>query len=137
MLDITPKTVLIFGVFDMLHPGHVYFIDQATSLGVDLHINLATDEYVKKYKNKNTVHGYEERKKTIQHFYPKAFIHKGDVNMGDWSIFKKINPDIVALGYDQNMLKKALIESGFVDSLELVDIPSFNPEIYSTTNLTK
>jgi FAD synthetase len=38
--------VLVFGVFDMLHPGHIYFLEQAQKLGDQLHICLASDEYV-------------------------------------------------------------------------------------------
>ena len=48
-------TVLVFGVFDILHPGHIYFLDQVIQLGGDLHICLASDEYVKNYKNRPTV----------------------------------------------------------------------------------
>jgi len=137
MFDSSPQKVLIFGVFDMLHPGHIYFIDQAIVLGQELHINLATDEYVRQYKNKNPINSYEQRKQALEHMYNQVFVHKGDIDMGQWSVVKKINPDIIAIGYDQSLLKQALISSGLVDDAHLIDILPFHPELYSTTNLNK
>ena len=57
--------------------------------------------------------------------------------MGDWTIFKKIKPDIIAIGYDQSMLKNALVSSGLIDFSSLVNITAFHPDLYSTTNLNK
>jgi FAD synthetase len=136
MQNNSKKTVLIFGVFDMLHPGHVYFIDQALTLGDELHINLATDEYVKQYKSKNSNNNYNDRYNALAHLYPNVVIHKGDASMGSWTTVKELKPSIIALGHDQNMLKSALVDSGLVSQTDVVNIPAFHSEIYSTTNLS-
>lgn len=127
------KTVLVFGVFDLLHPGHVYFLNEAIKLGDELHINLASDNFIKNMKNKIPNFGYLEREGMLKKAFPEIIIHKGDDTMGDWSIFKKLNPDIIAIGHDQLDLKKALLNLD-LDGV-IVDIEPFKKEVYSTTLL--
>ncbi len=136
MVQDSAKTVLVFGVFDMLHPGHVYFLMEALKLGEELHVCLATDEFVKEIKNKNPNFSYYDRQKGLKSAFPSIIIHKGDNVPGEWSIFKKLSPNIIALGHDQNELKNELQKLN-LSNVEIVTVEPFKKNIYSTTLLSK
>ncbi len=131
------KAVLIFGVFDMLHPGHKYLINEALKFGGILHICLATDEYVKTYKNKQSVNDYLTRENKIKTDFPNVVIHKGDTQIGKWTIFKHVTPNIVVFGYDQLDLMKAAKEylQNINIDIQCISIPAYNPQIYKTSLL--
>ncbi len=103
------KTVMIFGTFDILHPGHLFFLQQAKKRGDRLVVCIARDETVKKIKQQPPVHTEQERKKMIS-----AFAVVDQVILGDkkdpYNVIKKIQPDVIALGYDQQV---------FVDGLRM------------------
>jgi len=135
MQSMKDKTVLIFGVFDMLHPGHKYLINEALKLGGILHICLATDEYVKTYKNKKPLNNYLERQNKIKIDFPNVVIHQGDTEIGQWSIFKQITPNVVIFGYDQLELMNA-VKDYYTNKLITVDciiLPAYKPELYKTS----
>jgi FAD synthetase len=44
------KKVMTFGTFDLFHPGHVYYLSEAESLGDELIVIIARDERVTKLK---------------------------------------------------------------------------------------
>ena len=51
----TQKVVLVLGVFDLFHRGHLEFIKQARSLGDKLVVAVNTDEKVASYKRKPVI----------------------------------------------------------------------------------
>ena len=128
--------MLVFGVFDFLHAGHVYFLDRVKELGDNVILSLAKDEYVLKYKNKNTNNNFENRKLSILEKYPEFTIVPSDDELGEFSVIKNYNPDIIALGYDQEILFEALINSRVIDTkTKIVTIESYLPEMYKTSLL--
>ncbi len=56
------KVVLTYGTFDLLHFGHLLFLEQAKNLGDKLIIGLSTDEFNKE-KGKISFFDYEKRVK--------------------------------------------------------------------------
>lgn len=60
------KKVLVGGCFDVLHPGHVIFLERAKKQGDFLVVLLEPDEKVKKLKGiKRPVHNQRERAKVL------------------------------------------------------------------------
>jgi rfaE bifunctional protein nucleotidyltransferase chain/domain len=55
------KTVYAAGVFDMLHYGHVQYLEQAKKFGTKLIVGLLTDEGTRRYKPHYPVMTYQER----------------------------------------------------------------------------
>lgn len=55
------KIVLAGGCFDILHFGHVSFIQQARSAGDILVLLLESDEYIERAKKKKPVHTQSQR----------------------------------------------------------------------------
>jgi len=92
--------VMATGTFDLLHIGHLYYLEEAKKLGDELIVVIANDETVRKNKH-NPVTPQEMRRKLVEALKPvdKAVIGYKDDFL---KIVEEIKPDIIALGYDQN-----------------------------------
>ena len=55
------KIVLVGGCFDIIHYGHLQFLEKAKMSGDRLIILLESDEFIKKTKRKEPIHSQEER----------------------------------------------------------------------------
>lgn len=91
--------VMATGVFDLLHVGHLHYLNEAKRLGDELVVVVATDSTVRKRKHE-PVTPETLRLELIRALKPvdRAVIgHEGDI----FRIVEEIKPDIIALGYDQ------------------------------------
>lgn len=104
------KRVLVFGTFDGLHPGHVFFLRKAKSKGDELVVGVARDRHVEALKDKRPVNIEEKRLKAVadQTLVHEAFLC--DLDLGSFNIMKEVVPDLIVLGYDQADLENALLE---------------------------
>ncbi|HDD57333.1 MAG TPA: FAD synthase [Thermoplasmatales archaeon] len=100
--------VMATGVFDILHLGHIRYLEEAKSFGDELVVVVAHDETVKKRKH-NPIMPQEMRRKIIESLkcVDKA-VNGREGNMLE--IVREIKPDIIALGYDQRFDEKKLEE---------------------------
>ena len=111
--------VLAAGVFDILHPGHLYFLRQAKALGDTLVVVITSDATARK-QGKKTVFSEVERLALVQSL---AFVDKVVVGVkGEaFGSIIEIKPDMVALGYDQwqnvSKLKNELNKLGWQGEL--------------------
>ncbi len=96
--------VMVFGVFDGLHKGHQFFLEQAKKLGTDLIIVVTIDKVVEELKNKVPRFNLKKRIEDLRQLAITNKIVSGDEKNGSWKIIKKFKPDIIALGYDQKDL---------------------------------
>jgi FAD synthetase len=98
----SPMTrIMAVGVFDLLHAGHLHYLEQAKALGDHLTVVVAHDDTVRKRKHE-PVTGQELRRRMIEGLKPvdQAIIgNPPEVPIFD--ILPQVNPDIIALGYDQ------------------------------------
>ena len=91
--------VMASGVFDLLHLGHIHFLEEARRLGDELVVIVATDKTARARKHE-TITPEDMRLKMVQSLKPvdKAVLGKeGDV----YEIVLELRPDIIAIGYDQ------------------------------------
>jgi FAD synthetase len=91
--------VMATGTFDILHPGHIYFLKEAKKLGDLLVVVVATDSTVRKLKHE-PVNPEQIRLDLIKELkiVDKAYLgYENDI----YEILKEIKPDIITLGYDQ------------------------------------
>jgi FAD synthetase len=90
--------ILATGTFDLLHPGHIYFLTQARVLGDELFVIVARDSNVT-HKPKPIV-PEEQRLEMVSALgiVDKALLGS-EKDM--FEPLKQIRPDIIALGYDQ------------------------------------
>ncbi len=107
--------VMATGVFDIIHPGHIFYLEEAKKLGDELIVVVARDKTVKRRKREPVIEE-EQRMEVV-----KALKPVDDAFLGsERDIFesvKKIRPDIIALGpnqdVDEEWLKKELKKRGF------------------------
>ncbi|UCE75471.1 MAG: FAD synthase [Methanomassiliicoccales archaeon] len=91
--------VMATGVFDLLHLGHLYFLEEAKKLGDELVVVVATDKTAKKMKH-IPITSQDMRVRMVGELKPvdKAVLGYEDDR---YRIVKELKPDIIALGYDQ------------------------------------
>lgn len=90
--------VLATGTFDILHVGHIYYLKEARALGTELFVILARDSMIQ-HKPKPII---SENSRLLM--INSLKVVKKAVLGSEVDIFeplKEINPDIIALGYDQ------------------------------------
>jgi len=91
--------VMATGVFDILHSGHLHYLEEAKSLGDELFVVVATDATVRKRKHE-PITPEKMRVELVQALKPVDRAMLG--TEGDMlETVRKIDPDIIALGYDQ------------------------------------
>ena len=100
--------VMASGVFDLLHPGHLYYLKEAKKLGDELVVVVATDNTVRKRKHE-PITPQEMRLEMVEALKPvdRAVLgHEDDM----FKTVEELKPDIIALGYDQDFDEKWLEE---------------------------
>lgn len=102
------KVVLVGGVFDVLHPGHIYTLKAAKKYGDVLVVVIATTQTALKItKERKIYHDENLRKELVSslRFVDVAIIGR-EGTLFDTVEFVK--PDIIALGYDQTHNEKEI-----------------------------
>lgn len=98
-------TVLAFGSFDILHPGHIKYLESASKLGERLVVIISRDDSIRLIKHREPFLDEKARLKIVGSLkmVDKAVLgNKLKKHNGIYEIFKKYKPDVIALGYDQN-----------------------------------
>lgn len=95
------KKIVVFGVFDLLHPGHLYFLKQAKKHGDHLTVVVTRDARVVYEKKHKPFFNERERLQMVEALKVVGHAILGD-KVGEWRILKKLKPDVVCVGYDQN-----------------------------------
>ncbi|MEN4007481.1 MAG: adenylyltransferase/cytidyltransferase family protein [Methanobacteriaceae archaeon] len=97
------KTVMATGTFDIIHPGHGFYLEEAKKLGGEdakLVVVVARDSTVK-IKKRVPVVGEKQRLEVIKMLKPVDEAYLG-YQKDMFRIVKEINPDIIAIGPTQN-----------------------------------
>jgi FAD synthetase len=93
------KRVLATGTFDIIHPGHIYFLEQARALGDELWVIVARDSNVRKHKPAPVI-SEQQRLAVVRALKTVDYAELGD-DRDMLAPVERIQPEIVALGYDQ------------------------------------
>ncbi len=127
--------VMATGVFDILHPGHLHYLEKARELGDELVVVVATDRTARERKHE-PITPQDMRLKMIQSLrvVDKAVLGKeGDM----YGIVKELEPDIIALGHDQRHepenIKKELADRG-IDA-DVVRLGQFDHDLNGTRKI--
>jgi len=105
------KNVLVWGTFDLLHEGHIKFLQEAAKLG-NLYVITVSDKIV--FENKGYFPDNETkiRKKNLENLPFVQGVFVDSISEGLHSI-NTIKPDIFCTGYDQNTLWEDILKSFF------------------------
>ena len=104
------KIVLASGVFDLLHLGHVRFLEEAKKTGgkdAELIVIIARDSTVEKTKGRKPIMSENQRRALVESLkvVDEAMLGYENFDLGE--VIEHVKPDVIALGYDQVEMEKA------------------------------
>jgi FAD synthetase len=100
---------LTAGVFDLLHLGHVRFLEEAKRAGganAELIVIVARDENVERRKGEKPVMTEDQRRALVESL---EVVDEAILGYREFTIEKvidKVQPDVIALGHDQETIEK-------------------------------
>ncbi len=120
------KVVFTNGCFDILHFGHVAYLQEAASLGDRLVVGLNSDASVKRLKGDNRpINSQDERKAVLEALscVDEVVVFDEDTPI---ELIKKVKPDVLVKGGDWSPEQIVgsdfvLARGGEVRSLKFVD----------------
>ena len=131
--------VMVFGVFDRLHPGHVSFLKQAAAHGEELIVVVARDASVRELKNKTPHHNEAERMQAVRKIFGVSIAILGDEKLGSYAVIQTHKPNVICLGYDQHGLAEDIqkqMQKGELATISLVKLVAHEPQVFHTSLLT-
>jgi FAD synthetase len=133
--------VLASGVFDLLHLGHVKFLEEAKKAGgtnAELLVIVARDRTVQKTKGRKPIMPENQRRALVEalRVVDEAVLGLEDFDIGD--VIERVKPDVIALGYDQMDMEARVRE--YVNKhglkVEIVRLGKFeNDELSSSSKI--
>jgi FAD synthetase len=107
------KVVLASGVFDLLHLGHVKFLEEAKKAGgknAELIVIIARDSTVEENKGRKPIMPENQRRALVESLkvVDEAVLGFEKFDLGD--VIERVKPDVIALGYDQADMEKGVQE---------------------------
>jgi len=112
------KKVFCIGTFDILHSGHINFLKDAKEQGDYLLIIVVPDRAVRENKGRNPKNNQKNRIKNLKKINVVNEVLSTDGVETTLRLLSKIEPNIFALGYDQNTSVISKIIKG-IDKLGL------------------
>jgi len=133
------KIALSFGVFDGIHPGHLFFLENAKKYGDQLMISLPRDEIVLEMKGIEPMYDFNTRKALLEETGLVDRVVKGDHEIGTFRSVSLVQPQIICLGYDQIQLNDSLKiwMKQYNILIPTIKIEPFHPEKYKSSLLNK
>lgn len=130
------KTVLVFGTFDILHPGHQWFLRNAARHGERLVAVVSRDDFVRSWKGSSPVRNQDSRIEALVSSGLVAQAVLADPEIRTYGVLEEIKPDVICLGHDQKALLDDLNSwlAGEIDwSPEIIQLPPWKRSRYSST----
>ena len=116
--------VMASGVFDILHTGHISYLEQAKALADELYAVVASDNTVRKNKHE-PITPERMRVRIVSALKPVDVAMIGNDSGDMFAILDEIRPDVIVLGFDQkfdeNTLSEELKKRGFDIAVKRAD----------------
>jgi len=136
------KTVLATGVFDLLHLGHLRFLEESKRKGglrSRLVVIVARDKTVFRRKGKGPVIPEDQRRELVAalRVVDRAILGREEIDL--LGILNEIKPDIVCVGYDQDEIRagvtRLIRKQGL--PIRVIRIPRFGPIGFNSSTKLK
>ena len=130
--------VMATGVFDIIHLGHLHYLEASKKLGEELVVVVATDATVRKRKHE-PITPQNMRLELVASLKPvdRAILGRDSGDIFD--IVKEVRPDIITIGYDQPFvesdLEKELAKRGL--KVKVVRMPHLDHDLDGTRKIIK
>jgi len=136
------KTVLATGVFDLLHIGHLRFLEESKKKGGPgsrLVVVIARDKTVFRRKGKGPVVPEDQRRELVAALkvVDRAILGRKDIDF--LGILEEVKPDVVCVGYDQDKIRVAVTRLIRKEGLavRVVRIRRFGPVGFNSSSKLK
>lgn len=125
--------ILIFGKFDILHPGHIFLINQAKAKG-EVTAVLESDQAIKRHHNFLPFYNQDQRAKELENFGLKVYLRQEQTYT---DILDDLQPDFLYLGHDQELLLKEFtaVQNSQSYKFDIKIIKDFHPELFKSSRL--
>ena len=136
------KIVLASGNFDLLHLGHVRYLEEAKRAGgenAQLIVIVARDSTVEKMKGRKPVMSEDQRRSLVEALkvVDEAILGYEELDIN--KVLEKIRPDIIAVGHDQDAMekavRKAVKEKGF--KIQIAKVGKFGKKELNSSSKIK
>jgi len=126
------------GVFDIIHLGHLHYLEESKKLGDELVVVVATDSTVRRRKHE-PVTPEKMRRELVASLKPvdQAVLGKegGDI----FGIVEQLRPDVITIGYDQPFdekdLERELAKRGL--KVKVVRLPHLDHDLDGTRKIIR
>ena len=144
MVDKTEKkkVVLASGTFDLLHFGHVRYLEEAKKAGgenAELIVIVARDNTVEERKGKKPVMPEDQRRSLVESLKVVDEAVLGYEGFNIDKVIEKIRPDVIAVGHDQDGIerevRKVITEKGL--NIQVAKIGRFGEEELNSSSKIK
>jgi FAD synthetase len=137
------KIVLATGAFDLLHLGHVRFLEASKrkgGKGAKLIVVVARDKTVLNRKGQMPILPEDQRRELVGSLRAVDKAILGHTHLDLLGILMEVRPDIISVGYDQKQIKASvsrLLKKEHL-SIRLVQIPKFGADgLNSSTGIKR
>jgi FAD synthetase len=114
----TGRRIVATGTFDILHPGHLYYLEESKKLGDELFVIVARDANVK--HKPHPIIPEDQRLAMVAALKPVDHAMLGD-QKDMFLPIEKIRPDVITIGFNQmfdpETLSRQLAERGLTPSI--------------------
>jgi FAD synthetase len=131
--------VMVFGTFDIFHPGHRSFLKQARKFGDYLIVVVARDKTVAMIKKQKPENKEAVRVKIIKNSKLADKVILGSLT-DKYSAIKKYRSDVICLGYDQKFFVDSLreeLKKASLPKTKIIRLKSYKPGIYKSSKLKR
>jgi FAD synthetase len=127
------RRVVATGTFDLLHPGHLYYLEESRRLGDELVVIVARDRNVR-HKPKPVV-PEDQRLKLVAALKPVDLAVLGDLH-DMYRPIEELRPAVITFGFDQHFdretIGRSLRERGL--EAELVRIGAYEGDRFCSSS---
>ncbi len=132
------KKVVVFGTFDIFHPGHVSFLKQAKKQGDFLLVVVARDFHVERAKGSKPRNNEKTRLATIRNRNLADKVILGSKTHNYFQTLRTYKIDKIVLGYDQKpriVELKRTLKQHRLPQIEIDRAKAYNPSKYKSSKL--
>jgi FAD synthetase len=127
------KIVLATGAFDLLHMGHVRFLQESKKRGGPngrLVVVVARDRTVKERKGHKPILPENQRRELVASLRAVDKAILGHERLDMLGILREVKPDIISVGYDQREIKASVVKILRKEKIKIpiIEIPRLGPD---------
>ena len=126
--------VMVFGTFDVIHPGHIHMMQEAKKHGDYLIVVVSRDQITTEVKGKKPLFNESDRLAAVKQLQIADKVRLGNLGPDKYQAIREENPDVIALGYDQTAFVDNLREN-ISENIKIVRLKSFKPDVYKSSKI--